>query len=147
VIDEMRRAGIDATFRELDWSILLQRLDQHDFDAVIMGWQFSPADPDLYQIWHSSQAIPGGSNYVSFKNAEADGILVAYRREFDKKKRIALYWRLQEIIHDEAPYAFLYMPKTIHAYSRRFRNVNWYPTGESFPLEWWVPTALQKYGH
>lgn len=147
VVDEFRRAGIDATFREVDWSILLQRLDQHDFDAVIMGWQFSPADPDLFQIWHSSQAIPGGSNFVSFKNAEADDILVAYRREFDKQKRIALYWRLQEIIHDEAPYAFLYMPKTIHAYSRRFRNVNWYPTGESFPLEWWVPLALQKYGH
>ena len=147
VTEELRRAGVDASFREVDWSILLERLDKHDFDACIMGWQFSPADPDLFQIWHSSQTVLGGSNYVSFKNAEADRILVAYRREFDKGKRIELYNRLQEIIHDEAPYAFLYMPKSIDAYSRRFRGVHWYPTGQTDTLEWWVPLPLQKYGH
>ena len=147
VTDELRRAGVDASFREVDWSIMLQQLDHQDFDAVIIGWQFSPADPDLYQIFHSSQSVPGGSNSVSFKNAEADRILVDYRREFDKDRRIALYARLQEIIHEEAPYAFLYMPKSIQAYSRRFRNVRWYPSGRSLNLEWWVPTALQKYGH
>ncbi len=146
VTDELRRAGIDASFREVDWSIMLEELDHQDFDAVIIGWQFSPADPDLYQLFHSSQAVAGGSNYVSFKNAEADQILTAYRREFDKDKRVALYNRLQEIIHDEAPYAFLYMPKTINAYSRRFRDVRWYPSGQSLNLEWWVPRALQKYG-
>jgi peptide/nickel transport system substrate-binding protein len=147
VTDELRRAGIDASFREVDWSIMLQQLDHQDFDAVIIGWQFSAADPDLYQIFHSSQAVPGGSNYVSFKNPEADQILVAYRREFDKDKRIQLYSRLQEVIHEEAPYGFLYMPKSIEAYSRRFRDVHWYPSGQTLTLQWWVPLALQKYGH
>ncbi len=67
-----------------------------------------------------ARRCPAGSNHVSFKNAEADRILVEYRREFDKDKRIALYSRLQEIILDEAPYTFLYMPKSISAVDRRF---------------------------
>jgi peptide/nickel transport system substrate-binding protein len=146
VIDEMRRAGIDATFREVDWSILLDRIHRFDYDAVILGWQFSPNDPDLYQLWHSSQAVPGGSNHVSFKIAEADRILVDYRREFDKERRIALYRRLQEIILAEAAYTFLYMPKGISAVDRRFRDATWYPTGQPLVNEWWVPTAAQKYG-
>lgn len=146
VTDELRRAGVDATFRELDWSILLSRIENFDYDAVILGWQFSPVDPDLYQIWHSSQAVPGGSNHVAFKNAEADRILVEYRRTFDKQRRIQLYRRLQEIIHDEAPYAFLFMQKGISAVDRRFRNTNWYPTGGPLVNEWWVPLPEQRYG-
>jgi peptide/nickel transport system substrate-binding protein len=144
-VDQFRRAGVDASFREVDWSILLDRIKRFDYDAIILGWQFSPNDPDLYQIWHSSQAVPGGSNHVAFKNAEADRILVEYRREFDKQKRIALYRRLQEIIHEEAPYTFLYMPKVISAVDRRFKNTIWYPTGGPNVGEWWVPTADQKY--
>ena len=142
----MRRAGIDASFREVDWSILLDRIERFDYDAVILGWQFSPNDPDLYQLWHSSQAVPGGSNHVSFKNAEADRILVEYRREFDKQKRIELYRKLQEIILDEAAYTFLYMPKAISTVDRRFENTIWYPTGQPNVNEWWVPLAQQKYG-
>jgi peptide/nickel transport system substrate-binding protein len=146
VLEEFRRAGIDARLREVDWSILLQRIDRFDYDAVILGWVMSVQEPDLYQIWHSSQSVPGGSNYVSFRNAEVDRILEEYRREFDEQRRIALYWRLQEILHDEAPYAFLYMPKTIAAYDRRFRDTTWYATGGPNLFEWWVPRPLQRYG-
>ena len=146
-VDELRRAGIDASFRELDWSIMLQRVDRREFDAVIIGWQFSPADPDLYQIWHSSQTVPGGSNHVNFVSEEADRILVEYRREFDKEKRIKMYDRLQEIIHEEAPYAFLFMQKAVTAYDQRFRGVRWFPTGGTNNGEWWVPIADQRYGN
>jgi peptide/nickel transport system substrate-binding protein len=146
VMDELKQAGIGASFREVDWSILLDKIGRFDYDAVILGWVMSLNDPDLFQLWHSSQAVPGGSNHVSFKNAEADRLLEDYRREFDEKRRIELYWRLQEIIHDEAPYAFLYMPKGITAYDRRFRNVTWYASGAPNLGEWWVPSAIQRYG-
>jgi peptide/nickel transport system substrate-binding protein len=146
VIDELRRAGIAATFREVDWSIMLDKVSKKfDYDAVILGWAMSVGDTDLFQVWHSSQAIPDGSNHVGFRNAEADGILEEYRRTFDEGKRIRLYRRLQEIIYDEAPYAFLYMPKAISAYDRRFRNTIWYPTGSPNVNEWWVPATEQRY--
>ncbi len=147
VIDEMKRAGIDVSLREVDWSILLEKVEHFNYDAVILGWAFSAGDTDLYQIWHSSQAVAGGSNHVAFKNAEADRILEEYRREFDEQRRIQLYMRLQEIIEEEAPYAFLYIPKGISAFDRRFRNTRWYPTGGPNLNEWWVPLALQRYGH
>src|SRR5262249_23613076 len=38
VVDEMKRAGIDAGVRTIDWSILLERVKNFDFDAVILGW-------------------------------------------------------------------------------------------------------------
>ncbi len=145
VIDEMRRAGIRASYRSIDWSIMLDRVKRFDYDAVILGWGMSITPPDPYQLWHSSQAVEGGSNHVSFKNAEVDEILEAYRVEFDPGVRKELIDRFQEIIHEEQPYTFLFMQRAITAWDRRFHGVTWYPSGSTDLNEWWVPLASQRY--
>jgi len=81
---------------------------------------------------------------VGFKNDEADKLLEEARQEFDAKKRDKLYYRFQEIVHEEQPYTFLFTTKALVAVSRRFRNVEVYPMGIA-PLYWWVPKDLQKY--
>jgi hypothetical protein len=111
-----------------------------------MGWQFSPADPDLFQIGTRARRIPGGSNFVSFKNAEADDILVAYRREFDKQKRIALYWRLRRSSTTRRRTRFLHAEDDSRV-QPALPQRELVSDGRGFPLEWWVPLALQKYGH
>lgn len=143
--DELKDAGIDCQVRELDWSILLQRVKGQDFAAVVLGWTGSMRfPPDNYQIWHSSQSAGRGSNHIGFANAEVDKILEDYRREFDPQKRIPLYQRYQEILHEEQPYTFLWMSRVARAYSRRFQGVNWYPMGAD-TQEWWVKVADRIY--
>ena len=145
-IDEFKRAGIDASFRSIDWSIMLDKVKHFDYDAVILGWTSGGTQPpDLFQIWHSSQAIEGGSNHISFASPEVDELLTQYRVEFDAAKRKVLYDRVQEILYDEQPYTFVYAPQSIYAYDRRFRGVTWYPSGRTDQGEWWVPVAAQKY--
>ena len=36
-------------------------------------------DPDLYQIWHSSQAGPKQLNFVGYENAKADRLITRIR--------------------------------------------------------------------
>jgi peptide/nickel transport system substrate-binding protein len=145
-VDEFKRAGIDATFRAIDWSIMLGQIKHGDYDAVILGWAGSATEPpDLYQIWHSSQAVEDGSNHVYFKNAEADQILTDYRTEFDAAKRNVLYKRLQEILYDEQPYTLLFSSSSLSAWDKRLHGVRWYPGGTANEAEWWVPTLEQKY--
>ncbi|MFT5086833.1 MAG: peptide/nickel transport system substrate-binding protein [Candidatus Latescibacterota bacterium] len=142
---ELADIGIECQVRELDWSIFLQRVQNKDFAAMILGWGGAVIfAPDSYQIWHSSQAEDQGSNAISFINPEADNILETYRREFDMDKRIALYQRFQEIIYDEQPYTFLWKSRVARAYSRRFAGVNWYPPGADLS-EWWVDQADRVY--
>jgi len=146
VVDEFKRAGIDAKFRIVDWSILLDQVKHGNYDAVILGWTSSGATPpDLYQIWHSSQAVEGGSNHIYYKNAEVDQLLTQYRTEFDPAKRKPMYDRVQEILYDEQPYTFVYAPASLSAYDKRFRGVTWYPAVGTSEAEWWVPTLEQKY--
>jgi peptide/nickel transport system substrate-binding protein len=146
IVDPLKRAGVDASFRQIDFGILLSKMKKLDFDAVILGWSMGVTPPDLYQIWHSSQAVEGGSNAVGFKNAEVDRLLEAYREEFDAEKRKQMIDRVQKIIYEEQPYTFLYMPRAVDSWSRRFRGVQWYERSKGTDMaRWWVPRAEQRY--
>lgn len=142
--DELKKHGIAAEVRQLDWTIYLDEIRNHKFDAMILGWGMSVNEPDAYQIWHSSQSENKGSNHIGYKNARVDALLEAYRRTFDANKRIELYREFQQILHAEQPYTFLFLQKSILALDRRFQQVTLYPGGPR-PLEWWVPQAQQRY--
>ena len=143
--DELKKHGISVSVRQLDWTIFLDDVKNHKFDAMVLGWAMSVRDPDSFQVWHSSQAENKGSNMISYKNARVDKILEDYRREFDPKIRIELYSEFQRILHDAQPYTFLFMGKRISAVHRRFRGVEVLPIGGLRSLEWWVPRSSQKY--
>jgi peptide/nickel transport system substrate-binding protein len=141
--EELRRAGIELNIRLLEWASLIERVQAREFDASTMAWAMPP-DPDPYQVWHSSQATDG-SNYVGFQNAEADRIIEEARLTFDLDKRVALYERFHEILHEEQPYTFVVISKELLAIDRRIHGVSMYPF-EPDEREWYVPAALQRYG-
>jgi len=111
VQDAWRQIGIDVRTDLLEWSVFIQeRVNKLDFDALILGWQMG-IEPDLYQIWHSSQANPYQLNFVAFKNPEADDLIVKIRQEYDYERQVLLCHKLHEIIAHEQPYTFLYVSK------------------------------------
>ena len=140
--EELRRAGIDMHIRSLEWATMTQSVDERKFDAVMMGWSMPP-DPDPFQVWHSSQA-DAGSNFVGFRNAEADSIIEQARVAFDRPTRIKLYNRFHEIVHEEQPYTFLFCTKALLAVDRRVHGIKIYPYGPD-SSEWFVPEELQRY--
>lgn len=141
--EELKRAGIAMTIRQLEWATFLQSIQEQNFDASVLAWT-TPPYFDPYQVWHSSQAVPGGSNAVGFVHEEADRLMEEARTEFDRDKRIQHYHRFHAILHEEQPYTFLFCRKSLVAADKRFRNTIVYPRGMD-SKEWWVPTALQRY--
>ena len=146
VIDDLKRIGISAGLQELEWSVYLDKLKRHEFDATLGAWALSVLPPDPFQIWHSSQSQGEGSNFISFKNAKSDSLIELYRNEFDDNKRITLIKEWQKLIYDEQPYTFLWSSKGRYIYNVRFKNARWYNKQPSPNYnEWWVPKNLQKY--
>ena len=143
--DELKKHGVAATVREIDWTIFLADIKNRKFDATLLGWAMSVNAPDAYQVWHSSQAANKGSNHIGYKNVRVDEILEQYRREFDEQKRIELYREFQRILSDEQPYTFLFVGKSVSAVQRRIRGTEVLPVGLR-TIDWWVPSNAQKYG-
>ncbi len=109
--DSWKQIGVNVTTDILEWSVFIEnRVDKHDFDALILGWQMG-IEPDLYQIWHSSQTHPYQLNFVGFKNKEADDLIIKIRQEYNYKKRVEYCHKLHAIIAREQPYTFLYVSK------------------------------------
>ena len=109
--DAWKRIGIDVQTDLLEWSVFIQeRVNKLDFDALILGWQMG-IEPDLYQIWHSSQTDPYELNFVGFKNQKADDLIIKIRQEYNHAKQVAYCHQLHEIIAREQPYTFLYVGK------------------------------------
>jgi ABC-type transport system substrate-binding protein len=109
--DAWRQIGVDVRTDLLEWSVFIQeRVDKADFDALILGWAMG-IEPDLYQIWHSSQTNSHQLNFVAFKNEEADDLIIKIRQEYDYDRQVAYCQRLHEIIALEQPYTFLYVSK------------------------------------
>ncbi len=109
--DAWRQIGIDVRTDLLEWSVFIQqRVDKADFDAVVLGWAMG-IEPDLFQIWHSSQTNPYQLNFVAFKNKEADDLIIKIRQEYDHDQQVAYCRRLHDLIAREQPYTFLYVNK------------------------------------
>ncbi|MBE9581455.1 MAG: peptide ABC transporter substrate-binding protein [Proteobacteria bacterium] len=109
--DAWKKIGIYVRTDVLEWSVFIQeRVDKTDFDAIVLGWRMG-IEPDLYQIWHSSQTNPHQLNFVGFKDQKADDLIIKTRQEYDYDKQVEYCHQLHEIIAREQPYTFLYAGK------------------------------------
>ncbi|TDI99048.1 MAG: peptide-binding protein [Candidatus Dadabacteria bacterium] len=142
--EELDNMGIQMDIRKTEWAVFTTRLNERNFDAVTLAWSMG-VESDPYQIWSSTQAEKG-SNFIGFKNEQADKLIEEARTEFDRDKRQELYRKFAEIIHEEQPYTFLFCRKSTVAVNKRFENVVVYPLGIDL-LEWHVPLPLQMYSN
>ena len=141
-----REVGVDVKLRVIEWaSFLKEFINPGNFDATILGWTVS-LDPDAYNVWHSSKTAPGELNFINFRNEEVDHLLERGRRTFDQTERKEIYDRFQEILAEEQPYTWLYVPDSLPAVASRFRGIDPAPAGIMHSFEkWWVPASEQRF--
>lgn len=112
--EQLKACGIEIEIVQGDLNTVLhpQVLDYpNTFDAYLGGWS-TGLDPDDYSIFHSSEIPtkenPQANNFIGWKHPEADSLLQQGRLELDQAKRAEIYKKFQTLIHNEAPYIFLW---------------------------------------
>lgn len=136
--EDLKKSGIDLEIKYLEWNSFLKVLDDGKFEAAALAWVMS-VDWDPKQIWHSSSAVPGGSNYIHYKNPEVDKLIDTARLEMNKEKRIAKMRKIYELIAADAPYAYLFSSKVLfYGHSNKVQK-----PADSFNYEigtdyWWA---------
>ena len=129
VQNNWRKIGIKCDTQVFEWAVFLKDfVNPLKFDAVVLGWSMG-TDPDLYQLWHSSQTGPNQLNFVGYQNTEADRLIVAIRQEYDKEKQIEMTRELHRLIAEEQPYTFLYVSKATRLLDKKIVIVNRQPDG------------------
>jgi peptide/nickel transport system substrate-binding protein len=141
----LAEVGISVKIRVLEWAAFVNDfIKKGRFDATILGWTVS-MDPDIYDVWHSSKTKPDELNFIAYKNAEVDELLEQGRSTFDLKQRKKCYDRIQEILAEDQPYLFLYVPDALPIIQKRFRGIEPAPLGIGYNfIKWYVPQPEQK---
>ncbi len=142
----LRQVGIQMKIRTLEWTAFINDfIDKRRFEAIILGWTLGQ-DPDIYDIWHSSKTGEKQLNFIGYKNSEVDRLLIEGRRTFDRERRKKIYWRIQELLAEDQPYTFLYVPMALPVIHKRFHGIKPAPAGITYNfIRWWVPKDEQKY--
>jgi peptide/nickel transport system substrate-binding protein len=134
---QLKNVGIVAQPRILEFNTLIDRLERHQFDASMMGWGI-PTTLDLEYAFHT-RSITEGSNYGGYSSPEVDRLIAEVRAQRELADAGPLLHRLQQAIHRDQPFTFLWESQDLMGVANHVQDVH--PNALS-PLwnlkEWWV---------
>jgi peptide/nickel transport system substrate-binding protein len=141
--DAYAQLGIEATPKGEEWSVFSQRIDERDFDVIIGAWG-SDLETDPYDTFDSSQIPKTGRNFIQYSNPQLDALIRQGRSVLDDSKRMPIWHQVQQIMHQDQPYTFLFKYQELDLVHDRIHGV--FPTkvlGLNGTGEWYLPKALQ----
>ena len=140
---ELKKIGVQLDIVPLESGAFISRVLAGNYQCGYLNWKLD-ADPDPFNLFHSSQFPPRGQNLVFYSNPQADQLIEAGRRELDQTKRKVIYRQLHALLADDQPYTWTVQVSSKWAVNKRVHDAkeskgwglfNWYP-GE---LGWWIP--------
>ena len=145
--DMYAKAGVQMLPDPTEWSVMLERLDDKGFEAIILGWS-SGLETDVYQMFHSDQIKDNGNNFISYHSEELDKTIEAARVVVDEDKRMPIWQAAERIFYEDQPYTFLMRRKSLVFIDKRIRGLELTNVGLNLslqPYEIYVPGAEQKH--
>lgn len=135
VQDHLKKVGIDAQPRTLEFKAYLQKHDAHDFEAFVGGHR-EATKVDLKSLLHTS-AIDGGYNHAGYSSAAMDSTIDRARMETDTARARQLWSSAQKLFHDDEPFTVLFEMQRVNAVNRRIAGVKMSPRTAFMNLPSW----------
>lgn len=99
--------GVKADIQTEEWTQYRADRRADKFQCSLSGWMGDNGDPDnfLYSLLAGPSA--GGANTSWYANPEVDKLLTEAQQVTDQEKRKEIYHKAEQMIVDDAPWAFL----------------------------------------
>ena len=123
VAQQLAEVGLSVTVQPIAAPSLERQLLDREFTAAVFGWMSTSGDPDMFELWHSTQA-EGGANITSFRSRTVDILLEQARRSLDRSERRSLYVEFQRLFAEYVPAIVLYYPRYCFVVSDRIGGVD-----------------------
>lgn len=144
--DSYASVGIIMELDPIEFAVYTERLENQTFDAVTMFWGGGAAEADIRQMFHTVQAKKGGDNFMNYRNKKTDELIDKARKTLDEQQRYKLWQQVHAILHEDQPYTFMLVRKTLLLTDKRIKNVRKVTEGVNDRYEWYVPRSMRKRG-
>jgi peptide/nickel transport system substrate-binding protein len=109
--DSLDDVGINVHLQGLDWDSVLEAYESMEYEMSLNIWLPDYLDADAYLTpqFHSS-SLDGGANIFGLSDSRIDELLDQARITSSPEARQSLYQEAQQLIVDQMPAVFLYVP-------------------------------------
>jgi peptide/nickel transport system substrate-binding protein len=127
---QLREVGIALDIRSFEFGTFYSDVVKGAFQLYSLRWIGGNEDPDIFEhVFHSASFPPKRANRSYYVNLKVDALIDQGRRELDQEKRKQVYFQLERMLADDAPYVHLWYLDNVIVYSKRLRNVQLSPSG------------------
>ncbi|MBQ4400418.1 MAG: ABC transporter substrate-binding protein, partial [Alphaproteobacteria bacterium] len=140
-IENLRKIGIKAVFRNLEVNIFKNRLDNFDFDMAIVSYRVSQLPGNEQRdYWGSASAdIKGSNNIIGIKNEVVDELIKGLVSAQEKEDYVAYVKALDRVLLNENYMIFQwYSPYSRAAYRNKFGQPKTNIKTGFQPYTWWM---------
>jgi peptide/nickel transport system substrate-binding protein len=121
IAQQLNEVGIEATVRVWDGGVLKPLLREGERQAAFGSWGNSTMEP--YDLFEPKLSPKERGNYSQYSSPEFDALLARASVTTDEAARAEIYRQIQQLIFDDAPWAFGYTSQEIEACQANV--VNW----------------------
>ena len=101
--------GITVNLNKVAYATMRDMLDSGDFDLALGAWSPDYADPSMFMnYWFDSNNFGLAGNRAFYSNPEVDELVRKATTINDNKERESIYKKTQDIVVEDAPYAYFY---------------------------------------
>jgi peptide/nickel transport system substrate-binding protein len=114
VAAQLGQVGVQAQVTTEEYSAYVQDIINHKLQFFLIG-QVSP----ISEINLPQAFLPNGALYQNYKNDQAQSLIQKASQTIDRTQREALYKQVAQMLHDDAPWLYLYAQQDAYGVARK----------------------------
>jgi cationic peptide transport system substrate-binding protein len=101
---QLALVGVKVDIVTYGWNVFIEKLNNYQYDSVLMGWTADNADPDnFFRPLFSCAALLSGGNRVNWCHEDFDEELNKAIASPDEKYRLPYYLKAQQSLNELVP--------------------------------------------
>jgi peptide/nickel transport system substrate-binding protein len=132
---------IKVEFYQVDWATYLQETSAGKHQMCLLGITGDTGDTDDFMsvcYAPNSAAIGTASNQAFYNNEEVQNLISKSLQTYDKAERAEYYKKVQEIIHEDAPWVYIAHANQSLVFSATVHDFVISPTSRMFFYPVWI---------
>lgn len=120
--EHLRRLGIEARPRVMEFNAMSAKLKEHDFQAAVSGWGMDTS-LSLRYAFHTD-SIDTDVNFSGYSNPEVDRLIERMEGLAEIQDARPILTEIQQILHRDQPMMFLWESQRVNGLSRRLHDLD-----------------------
>ncbi|MEX2542039.1 MAG: ABC transporter substrate-binding protein [Trueperaceae bacterium] len=132
---QLQAIGIDARLETIEWGVMVERMEQGDFEMVMSGFS---ANVDPHDYFARSYQAGAGANYNRLDDQQVDELIDQGARELNQEERAQIYWDLQRHLCDVSATLPLYSGGEFQLMWNHVNGYSFLADGEHVFVDAWL---------